>query len=236
MQRETKFDSLIIGTKPFVVGAISSAATLTRHDLSATLRLDIAEFRLDLTGPVPGWENRARQLRDAGKPVLLTIRSSQEGGRWTLPEDQRLRAYSSALQHASAIDVEINSAIIESVAQSAHAAGKPLVGSFHDFAGTPSLAQLRCIIDIGFARGADIVKIATRTETPEEIAILETLLRDRGDRLLSVLGMGSLGPESRVSLALAGSCLTYGYADETNAPGQISSAELLDRLATANAR
>ena len=45
--------------------------------------------------------------------------------------------------------------------------------------------------------------------------------------------MGPLGPASRLSLARAGSCLTYGFVDESNAPGQVSSAELMQKLAPA---
>ena len=67
------------------------------------------------------------------------------------------------------------------------------------------------------------MKLAVRTDMPADVEVLETLLRERGERLLSLLGMGAQGPESRVKLAQAGSCLTYGYADETNAPGQLSS-------------
>jgi 3-dehydroquinate dehydratase-1 len=230
------FDKLPVGGPPMVVGAISSSQTFSRSDLARGLKLDIAEFRLDLTGFVPGWETRAHELRDAGIPVLLTLRSSREGGNWRAGETERAVAYANALPHASAIDVEIASEIIARVAHAAHDAGKPVVASFHDFARTPPADELRKIIDRGFSVGADIVKIAARCDVPADVEILESVLRERGERLLCVVGMGTHGPTSRVRLAIAGSCLTYGYADETNAPGQLSSAELLDRLKAAGVR
>lgn len=236
MTRTVHFDRLTVGDEPLVVGAISSARTLEREDLASALRLDVAEFRLDLTGPVEGWPARARQLRDAGRPVLLTLRSAGEGGRWSAGEPERLSAYQAGLPHVSAVDVEIHSSIAADVARIAHQAGKPVILSFHDFQGLPSPAELRDLLEAGFSRGADIVKIAARTETASDVEVLRGLLRERGGRLVSTVGMGALGPASRVELALAGSCLTYGFADETNAPGQISSAAILDRLCQLGAR
>ena len=220
-----------------VVGAISSVHTLTRTDLPRALKLDIAELRLDLTGFVPGWDICARQLRDAGIPVLLTLRSPREGGRWAGDDAARLSAYLNFIAHVSAVDVEINSEIAESVARAAFDAGKPAILSFHEFSRTPPVAELRRIIDTGFSRGASLVKIAALTETQADVEILSSLLHGRGDeRLLSCVGMGACGAASRVELALAGSCLTYGFADDSNAPGQISSEDLLNRLRSARAR
>jgi 3-dehydroquinate dehydratase len=73
-------------------------------------------------------------------------------------------------------------------------------------------------------------------QSPVDADILRTLLRTREQRLLSCVAMGEKGPALRVELALHGSCLTYGFADETNAPGQISSEDLLNRLRAAGAR
>ena len=231
-----QFDSLPVGGPAMVVGAISSPRTLSRGDLVHALKLDIAEFRLDLTGLVIGWEERARELRDAGTPVLLTLRSPREGGRWPGDETDRMLAYLNALPHATAIDIEIQSDIAETVARASRESGLRTILSHHNFTQTPPLDELRRIVETGFALGADIVKIAALTAEKADIEILSALLRERGPRLLCCVGMGALGPQSRVELALAGSCLTYGFADETNSPGQISSEELLNRLRAAGAR
>lgn len=230
------FDQLPIGRSPVVVGAVSSACTLSRADVVLQLRLDVAELRLDLTGPMPGWIDCADALRRAGRPVLLTLRSAAEGGRWTDSEAARLEAYAGALDHVAAVDVEVCSEIAGHVVRAAHEAGRRVVLSFHAFDRMPSLDELRRIVDRGSGLGADIVKIAARTETRAEVDRLAVLLAGRGDRLLCCVGMGAMGPASRVELALAGSCLTYGYADECNAPGQLSSGELLDLLAAHRAR
>lgn len=229
--RAVLFDRLPIGPRPLVIGAISQPGTLKRPDLATTLKLHIAEFRLDLTGFVTGWQERARELRDAGIPVLLTLRSREERGNWTGTETGRETAYASALPHISALDIEISSPVAAAVTRAAHAAGKSVILSFHDFDKTPPIEQLRTTIARGHQLGADIVKIATRTETQPDLEILRTLLAERGTHLLCCVGMGTLGPASRTELPSFGSCLTYGHADGANAPGQPSSADLLARLA-----
>jgi 3-dehydroquinate dehydratase I len=229
--RAVLFDRLPVGPRPLVIGAISHADTLKRTDLATTLLLDIAEFRLDLTGFVTGWQDRARELRDAGIPVLLTLRSREELGSWNGTEAEREAAYAAALPYISALDVEISSPIAASVTSAAHAAGKPVILSFHDFDKTPPIETLRATIARGRELGADIVKLATRTETQADLDVLRALLSERGSRLLCCVGMGALGPISRTELPAVGSCLTYGFVDGSNAPGQLSSAELVTRLA-----
>src|SRR5690349_13294340 len=55
--RAVFFDRIPVGGRPLIIGAISHADTLKRTDLATTLKLDIAEFRLDLTGFISGWQD-----------------------------------------------------------------------------------------------------------------------------------------------------------------------------------
>lgn len=239
MSRIVQFDKLAVGAgqPPRVVGAISAVATYTSPAACAALPLDVAEFRLDTTGFVTGWRDCAAALRAVGKPVLLTLRHRSERGAWNDSETARLAAYERSLPDVSVVDTEIRGEIVRSLVRIAHAAGKPVIGSFHDFEGLPPLDTLRSIMAQGFEFGVDIVKLAVRTDTPEALDMLEALLAEAASPgPLCIVGMGPHGPESRVRLALAGSCLTYGYADEANVPGQLSSAELIARLRPADLR
>jgi 3-dehydroquinate dehydratase len=56
------------------------------------------------------------------------------------------------------------------------------------------------------------------------------LLKNNTSKSLCALAMGAMGPESRVLLPMAGSCLTYGYLDIANAPGQPSAEEIRAQL------
>jgi 3-dehydroquinate dehydratase-1 len=78
--------------------------------------------------------------------------------------------------------------------------------------------------------GADIVKIAVKTETVAEVSRLLALLEDASGPL-AVMGMGALGRASRLLFAKAGSVLNYGWLDKPQVPGQWSAKEFIDLLA-----
>ena len=235
MKPQLQLGSLTVGERPLVVGVFSSCRTL-EHPLDASqLPFDVAELRIDLLGvDCPHWLEFANTLESCGVPVILTARHPGEGGHWYLDEEARASVYKTALPFVSAIDVEIGSALIVPLAAEARRAGKRVIGSFHDFDGTPDAARLRATMAEGRARGADIVKVATLVRSDADQVSLESLLSERASGPVCLLGMGERGAESRVKLALAGSCLTYGFVDQSNAPGQVSAAELRDRLRKAS--
>lgn len=71
------------------------------------------------------------------------------------------------------------------------------------------------------AAGLAAVKVATYLQGPEDLARLVRFAgRERRTRVC-VMGMGVLGPVSRLVLAKCGSVLNYGYLGAAgNAPGQ----------------
>ena len=117
--------------------------------------------------------------------------------------------------------MELSAPILPAVVASARADGRRVVGSFHDFAGMPADSDLRARIQAGVLAGVDVIKLAVTVSVPGEMDRLRALLRDAGHTALCLLGMGPLGPLSRTELPRAGSCLTYGFADASCAPGQV---------------
>jgi len=235
MKNELHLGAIALGIRPLVVGVFSSCRTL-EHPLDATqLPFDVAELRVDLIGvDCPNWLEFASRLIAEGMPVILTVRHPNEGGRWYLDEEERAAVYRTALPFVSAIDVEIGSDLAKTLADEAHRAGKLVIGSFHDFEATPDASVLRGKIGEGRAKGVDVVKLATLIRADGDVEKLKGLLVERDSGPLCLLGMGERGAESRVTLALAGSCLTYGFYDLANAPGQLSAGDLRDRLRKAS--
>jgi 3-dehydroquinate dehydratase type I len=222
---------LKIGRVPRVVGSIALAETLSRIRRLTDPAFDVAEIRWDLIGAEKSSViSSCRQIEKNGVPVIVTIRSSLEGGEWTGDEARRLALYKEALLHVSAVDVEISSSIFQSVIDAARKAGKTVIGSFHDLERTPDTKKLRVVIQAGRRVGADIVKIATMIDGAEDIAVLFSVLNKEGRKPLCLIGMGQHGVPTRVTLACEGSCLTYGYADRSAAPGQMPSSTLVRRL------
>ena len=222
---------LKIGRIPRVVGSISMADTLDRIRKLADLAFDVAEIRWDLIGTEKSSViSSCRQIEKTGTPVILTIRSSLEGGAWMGDEARRLALYKEVLPYVSAVDVEISSSIFQLVIDAAHKAGKKVIGSFHDLERTPDMKKLRVVIQAGRRAGADIVKIATMINGPGDISALFSVLNKERRKPLCLIGMGQHGVPTRVTLACEGSCLTYGYADRSAASGQTPSSTLVRRL------
>ena len=221
----TGMRELTAGPIPRVVGTVSSHF----EPKPAMVLADIVELRLDLIPEDANWVGWCDQLEQAGLPVIGTIRMSAEGGRWSGEELERLASYRELLPHVSAVDVEFRAEIARSLAAEAKAAGKVCILSFHDFQKTPSENELQDVVREA-QHFASLVKITTMANTEADLATLESLLQEPLSVPLCVMGMGSLGSETRIAFPTRGSCLTYGYLDESNAPGQLSAAILVKEL------
>jgi 3-dehydroquinate dehydratase-1 len=96
--------------------------------------------------------------------------------------------------------------------------------SFHNFKSTPHPRMLAGKLRAAKANGANILKIATRTDTPIELArLVEFVINKRAEVPIAAMGIGRLGAISRVLLARAGSALVYASVGETSdIEGQLS--------------
>ena len=219
---------LAIGDVPLVVGTVTA---LDRALLESPqcISSDVVEFRIDKMARGSKWLESARAVEAAGLPVIATIRLNTEGGEWNGVDRERLPLYEQAVKDLAAVDVELKSEIGAAVAGTARKLGKVCILSFHDFEKTPPLPELEAIVSKA-QQMASIVKVSTRVEKKEDRETLQKLLKREWEVPLCVIGMGPLGTETRVSFAVEGSCLTYGYLDVPAAPGQLSASELVEQL------
>ena len=230
--RPVTIGALAIGPVPRVVGTISQAATLTGFRPGAGPACDIVEIRLDKMGlETQEWMSHSKALEAQGIPVIFTLRLAAEGGEWRRPDEGRIGFLEIALENLAAVDVEFQSRLLPRMSQKARADGKALIVSVHDFIKTPPLRSLQDIV-IEAARYASIVKITTMITRAADVATLRELLKGEWPVPLCVMGMGPQGTETRTLFPTLGSCLTYGYLDESAAPGQIAAAELVQQLTT----
>jgi 3-dehydroquinate dehydratase I len=227
--RAVQFGNLTVGDIPRVVGTLASFESLQRFPGASERPCDIAEIRLDEIGVDTKWMPEAQRIEKSGTPVILTLRSAMEGGKSKLSNDRRLAILREALDHVSAIDVELKSGLATSLRPLTNKEGKSLIVSFHDFERTPASSELEQIIRDA-ARHASVAKVSTMAATGSDIEVLRGLLTRDWGVPLCVLGMGSLGASTRTDFPRLGSCLTYGYLDVPVAPGQLSARVLLDHL------
>jgi 3-dehydroquinate dehydratase-1 len=220
------------------------AVIASRADLGRALRMrkppDLFELRLDhLAGIVDQyrkssrardlWSELENKLPRLRAPLIITARHPQEGGANKLSLRQRRDLLSRFLSHADYVDVELRSAsALCSLLKLAKQKKVRRIISFHNFKSTPPPRVLVAKARAAKARGANIFKIATRTDTPIEFTrLLDFITKKSVNLSVAAMGMGKLGAISRVLLARAGSALVYAsLTAATDIEGQLS----LDKL------
>jgi 3-dehydroquinate dehydratase I len=206
--------------RQLLVGVIASPA-----DLQFALRMkqppDLFELRLDCLLPISKQlEKKFSQLR---APRIITARDPREGGANKLPLEERRDLLLRFLPHAKYLDVELRSArALKPLLFEARKRNVRVVLSFHDFESTPSSRSLRAKASAAKARGADIFKLATRTDKPSELARLVDFITNSDlDLPISAMGIGKLGGLSRLLLARCGSVLNYASLQHSRVQGQL---------------
>jgi 3-dehydroquinate dehydratase I len=208
-----------------IVGVIFS-----RADFNRAIRMrnppDFFELRLDaLAGNIESIRKRVGKLP---APLIITARHPQEGGANHLSPRNRRELFLAFLPHAGWVDIELRSArALAPVLRAARANNIRVIISFHDFQGTPSAARLDQIAGQARSLGPDSVKIAARTDTPEELKrLLDFFERSPRARNVVVMGIGKLGRASRLELARRGCALNYAHLGTARMAGQLSIPEL----------
>ncbi len=199
---------------------------------------DVVEWRSDFYEEAP---DTARVLETLGalraelgeKPILFTFRTRSEGGEKEI-DPAAYTALNAAVARsgdADAVDVEIFSSgtTARETIDAVHAAGKIVVGSNHDFSGTPDKADLLYRLRRMQDMGADIPKIAVMPKCEADVIALLDATQEMhtryADRPIVTMSMGR-GVISRLCGEYFGSAMTFGAVGQVSAPGQIPADEL----------
>jgi 3-dehydroquinate dehydratase-1 len=217
-----------VGDFPLVSGALTDTDyQLVDNDVLNTV--DIIELRVDMFSAFDHAhvKNVFKEVRDAfNKPIIATVRDIREGGANEIPA--RLEMYRSVTPLSDAVDVEINADdIFPDIKKLCGLFKKILIGSHHNFDETPGLQELEAIVEKGYSAGADIVKIAVKANSRDDMMTIMSLAMNHRDGRLITISMGDKGLASRIVTPVIGSPITYGYIHTPSAPGQFSAAELM---------
>ncbi len=191
-----------------------------RRGLWAEIRLDYLE-RPDLK----------KLFRTLPGKVIATNRLEAEGGRWRGEEGERRLLLEEALhQGVHFLDVELRTEAGWRRDMYARRGKTRFILSWHDFAQTPQTAELETVFSEMLAAEADILKIVTWAQKPEDnVRVLSLIPRARAaDREIIAFCMGPLGTWSRVAAPFLGSFLTFApfTRKKGSAPGQITVNEM----------
>jgi 3-dehydroquinate dehydratase I len=214
-----------LGRRPRLVGVIMSLA-----DLDSAIQMrkppDLFELRLDqLARDLDKVEKKLPKLR---APLIMTARHPREGGANQLSTQQRRNLLSRFLPRARYIDVELRSVnALRPLLQAARRKNVGRIVSFHNLKATPDSRILRTKARAAKAHGANIFKLATRTDKPAQLArLFDFMTKKDVDLAVSIMGIGKLGAISRVLLAHYGSTLIYASIGQSRIEGQISLEQL----------
>ena len=219
---------------------------LARGAAFARLAADCVEFRADW---LEGWQDSAvlgrclAGLRAAlgEKLLLVTLRTRAEGGE----ADASPTEYAAFCRQvwesgcADLMDLEFfpaGEALPGMIAQ-AQAHGVKVVCSSHNFASTPSQAEMVARMCAMQAAGADLPKLAVMPRSRRDVLALlgatAEMAECHPDTPVITMSMGALGGVSRICGEALGSAMTFACTGRASAPGQIELEVLnpiLDRL------
>ena len=225
--KKTGKNAALAPPAPLIAGVIvdgldRGVARRALNSGAGLLELRIDTFRNRSVGPLA---EEVRGLKSRGwaadVPLIITVRSSAEGGKFSMGDKRRKEIFTALMEWADYIDIELSSAAaFKDVISTARRKGKQVILSYHNFASTPTSGALAKLVKRARGAGADIVKIAAAVKTPGELKRLCSLLGEHKN--LIVIAMGRFGRSSRVFFPILGSLMTYGSVTESTAPGQLS--------------
>lgn len=193
-----------------------SVTSLDEGDIEGVLeKAEMAEFRLDRIGKPPG------EFGGLWKRPLPKIATFRKSG---FSDTQRRQWLVQALELGSDyidLDLRNDTGFVKNLIAKAKSLGKQVILSYHNFEETPETEKLQAIIQHGFDKGANLVKIAAQVNHPQDNARLLGLYANFQD--IVAIGMGSEGAATRLASLFCGAPFTYASADKAHpaAPGQI---------------
>ena len=207
---------------------------------------DMVEWRVDWFESVFDLDEVievAAQLREVlgGLPLLFTFRTKAEGGEKDI-KSEKYRELLLAVAASSDIDmIDVEVFFDDDIAQlirDLHEKDVVVVGSNHDFEGTPAkeeiIRRLCHMQDIG----ADILKMAVMPRKQSDVIALmdatKEMVSDYAEHPVVTMSMSEMGIVSRLEGQLFGSAVTFGALKKTSAPGQINVDKLKKGLEKVN--
>jgi len=188
---------------------------------------DLIELRVDFLNP----PRFAPLLEALEKPLIVTHRRRDEGGRYEGSEGNRLAILQEAVDlGADFVDVELRSGRTALEKFIHHPKKSRLILSAHDFERTPSPTVLRRLFQRLERYEAEVIKIVTMARSIEDNLRVLSLIPHARARKRGIIAfcMGEKGKVSRVLAPLMGAAWTYASLDRkrVSAPGQMTALEI----------
>ena len=171
-------------------------------------------------------------------PIIYTFRTLIEGGKEI--ENEKYKDLILSVANAGItdiIDIEIFSFKLKArdIIDEIHSfTNVKVIGSYHDFEGTPDTAELVYRLSVIDNCNADILKIATMPHKKKDVmrimtATILTYTRPNPKPIISI-AMGNMGRVTRLLGGFTGSAITFASIGRSSAPGQMDIEEVREIL------
>lgn len=208
-------------TTPLTVGTISTQEGL-QHLAQPPAGIDLIEIRLDLLlskGVEPEKILEAMARKDL--PILLTLRTREEGGAFNWRSRQRVLFFLAFLPFADVIDLELtNLPRLGRVLRAVRRSKRDLILSSHSLKRKLTPLRLKRLLKEFRKTRAAVYKIVGLARRSRDLRTLAEPLLTLPHMRLAIQASGPLATASRLSLPALGSRLLYVHLDEPAAPGQ----------------
>ncbi len=169
------------------------------------------------------------------KPVIMTMRTSEEGGMLELGRRDYYTVIRDIIEnedtHPDILDIEAFDTDdedgfdrVEFIADMARENGIATILSNHDFNKTPPVEEIVKRICIMDKLGADLPKVAYMPQTEEDVyKVIEAarVTSEYCDKPFIALAMGDEGLPTRICCGQQGSAVTFATIGQASAPGQV---------------
>ncbi len=188
---------------------------------------DLIELRMDYLKKI----DLISLTRCARKPLIVTNRRKEEGGKYLGGEKKRIEILEQAIDLGVAyIDIEVRTErpLLKKLLKNRNRT--QVILSFHDHQRTPSAKELQRLYDQMYGLGADILKVVTFAKSWEDNLIPLSLIpfaKREGYEIVTFC-MGEKGRMSRIFAPMLGGAWTYASLrnHRTSAPGQLNVLEI----------
>ena len=196
--------------------------------------VEMAEIRLDLC---PLDEDDIRDLFSlCDKPLVATCRMADPSltlrmtqGDSGLSQQQAERLLAAAMEAGAKycdLELEAPAPVGKRLRRKAAECGTIFIRSYHNYEYTPSAEELHAIIGQCRRFGAEVVKIAVKANSPEDVTTVESLYDSCPEGSLLAFCMGEAGKRSRIDCLRLGAPFSFAALGEKTAEGQYQLEEM----------
>ena len=191
--------------------------------------VEMAEIRLDLC---PLDEDDIEELFSlCDKPLVATCRfgemPGQPGHDGLMQAERRLALAMEAGAKYCDLELEAPAPVGKRLRRKAAECGTIFIRSYHNYDFTPSAEELHAIAGQCRRFGAEVVKIAVKANSAEDVTTVESLYGSYPEGGLLAFCMGEAGKRSRIDCLRLGAPFSFAALGEKTAEGQYQLDEMI---------